>query len=375
MHKLLIAGLVLLLANSCKHRPGSENSFATNDTTFTINGTIAGLDTGAIIFIHRVDDNKVYDTVAVNKGAFQYSGKIPAAEVVSAYTCFVEGKDDLRADFLVENTKILLTAKLDSFDNAVISGSAAQTDFNAFKILTRPFDEKLNALEIAFKATKDKTVMDSIDNAYDALDSVRQGLVPKFVKEHQKSIASAYIITRTLLIQPKLAVIEPVFNSLDSAVKQSKFGKIIEEALAAIKRTSVGEIAPDFTMSDTTGKPVALASFKGKIIFLDFWASWCGPCRRENPNIVAAYAKFHSAKFDILGVSLDTKKDKWVEAIAKDKLAWNHVSDLKGWGNAAGKTYGIRSIPANLLLDKDGKILARNLYGAELEKKLTEVLK
>ena len=374
--RIFILSVVLLTAlSSCNQKPASGNLASNIDSTFVIHGTVAGLDTGAVIFIHRDDDNKVYDTVAVKKGAFEYTGKVPVAEGMVAYTCFIDGKDDTRIDLLVENGKMELTAKLDSFDNATVSGSVSQNDFNAFNQLTRPIDAKLNALEVAFKATKEKELMDSVDKAYDALDSVRQSLVPAFVKEHNKSIASAYIITRTLLIQPKIAVVEPVYNSLDSVVKNSKYGKVIEEELNAIKRTAVGEIAPDFTLNDTAGKPVALSSFKGKVIFLDFWASWCGPCRRENPNIVAAYAKFHSAKFDILGVSLDTKKGKWEDAIAKDNLTWNHVSDLKGWGNAAGKTYGIRSIPANLLLDKDGKILARNLYGADLEKKLAEVLK
>ena len=393
--RIFILSVVLLTAlSSCNQKPASGNLASNIDSTFVIHGTVAGLDTGAVIFIHRDDDNKVYDTVAVKKGAFEYTGKVPVAEGMVAYTCFIDGKDDTRIDLLVENGKMELTAKLDSFDNATVSGSVSQNDFNAFNQLTRPIDAKLNALEVAFKATKEKELMDSVDKAYDALDSVRQSLVPAFVKEHNKSIASAYIITRTLLIQPKIAVVEPVYNSLDSVVKNSKYGKVIEEELNAIKRTAVGEIAPDFTLNDTAvkktsvgqmapdftmndrdGKPVALSSLRGKFIFLDFWASWCGPCRRENPNIVAAYAKFHSAKFDILGVSLDTKKGKWEDAIAKDNLTWNHVSDLKGWGNAAGKTYGIRSIPANLLLDKDGKILARNLYGADLEKKLAEVLK
>ena len=128
-------------------------------------------------------------------------------------------------------------------------------------------------------------------------------------------------------------------------------------------------------MNDTSGKPVALSSFKGKVTLLDFWAAWCGPCRRENPNVVKAYAKFHAKGLEIFAVSLDKNHDKWVEAISKDKLAWTHVSDLKYWDNEAAKLFGVRAIPANFLLDKEGKIIARNLSGDELMKKLSEVVK
>ena len=127
-------------------------------------------------------------------------------------------------------------------------------------------------------------------------------------------------------------------------------------------------------MNDRDGKPFSLSSTRGKLILVDFWASWCGPCRRENPNVVKAYSKFHAKGFDVFGVSLDKDKDKWLEAIKKDNLTWNHVSDLKGWGNQAAKLYGIRAIPSNLLLDKQGKILAKNLRGEDLIKKLTEVI-
>ncbi len=375
MRFALLSVLTILLLASCNHKPRYEAGAYGNDSTFTVTGNISGIDTGRMIFLHRVGDDKVYDTAQIVKGAFKFSGKIPAEEGMSAYTCFIDGRNDDRTTVLIENAKMQFTAKADSFDNAIASGSVAQDDYNAFGKLTASIDSATNALGKAYSATSDKAVKDSLGKVYDQYDSILQTMVPAFVKAHNRSYGSAYIISRTLLVQPKLEVLEPVYNLLDSTIKQSKSGKLIAEVIDAVRKTSVGQMAPDFTMNDRDGKPVALSSLRGKFIFLDFWASWCGPCRRENPNIVAAYAKFHSSKFDILGVSLDSKKDKWEEAIAKDKLTWNHVSDLKGWGNGAAKTYGIRAIPANLLLDKDGKILARNLYGDDLEKKLAEVLK
>ena len=134
-----------------------------------------------------------------------------------------------------------------------------------------------------------------------------------------------------------------------------------------------GAEAPDFTMNTPEDQPLSLKDLRGKVLLIDFWASWCGPCRRENPNVVKAYNKYHEKGFDVLGVSLDKDKKRWLDAIEKDGLIWHHVSDLKGWANAAAQLYGVRSIPHTVLLDKDGKIIARNLRGAALEQKLAEI--
>ena len=142
-----------------------------------------------------------------------------------------------------------------------------------------------------------------------------------------------------------------------------------------MKLTAVGEIAPDFTQNDPDGKPVKLSDFRGKYVLVDFWASWCGPCRAENPNVVAAFNKYKGKNFTILGVSLDRERDPWLKAITDDKLTWTHVSDIKYWDNEVAKMYGVRSIPANFLLDKTGKIVGRNLRGDALEAALAKLVK
>ena len=134
-----------------------------------------------------------------------------------------------------------------------------------------------------------------------------------------------------------------------------------------------GGEAPDFTMNDREGRPVKLSDFRGKVMLVDFWASWCGPCRKENPHVVELYHHYHDKGFDVLGVSLDKTKEPWLAAIEKDGLVWNHVSDLQGWSNQAAHLYGVTSIPHTVLVGKDGKIIARNLRGEQLTAKLKEI--
>ena len=149
------------------------------------------------------------------------------------------------------------------------------------------------------------------------------------------------------------------------------------EKIEIAKKLGIGKVAPDFTQNDTLGNPVTLSSLRGKYVLVDFWASWCGPCRRENPNVVKAFQKFKDKGFHIIGVSLDQSnaKDKWIKAIHDDQLTWTQVSDLQFWKNAVAVEYGIQAIPQNYLLDPEGKIIAKNLSGDDLDKKLEEVMK
>ncbi|MOA09274.1 Thiol-disulfide oxidoreductase ResA [compost metagenome] len=170
-------------------------------------------------------------------------------------------------------------------------------------------------------------------------------------------------------------IAEPLFNNLSAVNKNTKTGIDFAKRLSTARATAVGAIAPEFTQIDSLGNSIKLSDFKGKYVLIDFWASWCGPCRAENPNVVKVYEKFKDKNFTILGISLDQKKGAWLKAINDDKLVWTQVSDLKSWENEVAKLYDIRSIPANLLLDKNGKIIAKNLRGEKLAEVLTQYIK
>ena len=196
-----------------------------------------------------------------------------------------------------------------------------------------------------------------------------------FVKENPSSLVSLYLTQEAVGNEMDAAKGEPMFVMLSPALQNSEEGKQLKERITIGKKTMVGVKAIDFSQPDMNGKMISLSSFKGKYVLVDFWASWCGPCRAESPNLVKAYSKYKEKNFEIFGVSLDQSKDKWLKAVNDDQYTWTQVSEVKGWETAVAQEYGIEGIPFNILVDPNGYIVARNLRGEALEKKLKEILK
>ena len=221
----------------------------------------------------------------------------------------------------------------------------------------------------ALYKNKDTAGMKKMEPLFDEVQADIKKEYLSYVNANPASPISVYVVSQYAGWDINPDEVEPLFNALPAAAKNYPSAKLLQEKIEVAKKTGVGRYAMDFTQNDTLGKPVSLSSFKGKYVLIDFWASWCGPCRAENPNVVNAFNKYKDKGFHVLGVSLDqpNAKDKWIKAIHDDNLTWTHVSDLQYWKNAVAIQYGIQAIPQNFLLDPEGKIIGKNLRGEALQ--------
>lgn len=305
------------------------------ENNLQLKGTV--VDTVAQYVYLQKFHNKMFttiDSVKVKDGNFSFKTKVKTPEL---YGLSVNTADSPLYVFLEKGT---ITVKLNPkkyYTNSVVEGSAAQDLFETYK--------KSKDIEIS-----------------------------KFITENPKSIVSAYVLYRNWSYRLTPEQITQNIALLDKSLQSTTYVKELKDLAVVLDGLAVGKKAPDFTEKDTEGKSVRLYENLKGYTLVDFWASWCGPCRRENPNIVAAYKEFHDKGFNVIAISLDKKKENWIKGIQDDKLTWTHLSDLLFWNSAVAKLYGVRAIPANYLVDSKGVIVAKNLHGEELQSTLKSLL-
>lgn len=331
--KKTIFGVLILLFVSCNQK---------SDTGFSLIGKTKGIENGTMIYLDNADSQNIdlIDSTTVENNSFIFNTKLSNSPLqVALWT------DDEHYRFLwLENNKMTFDASKSNFENAKVTGSDVEN-------LAQSLRKELESL------TEKKQRKREI----------------KFIKNHPNSIVSVEILSTYSTTFGKKETKE-LFNLLSEQNKKSKYGKIIDTYIKLNEEPKIGKQFIDFEMVDQNGKLQKLSDLKGKTIFLDFWASWCTPCRKENPNLVKTYNKFKSKGFEIFAVSLDKNKETWLKTIENDNLNWYHVNDLKGNGNKASLIYGVEGVPESFLIDQNGIIIARDLRGKELNEKLEELL-
>jgi len=350
---------------------------------FTITGDVKPFKNGDKIYLSYKENGKNYlDSTIVNNGYFKFNGSINSLGI--GYVC--RNDNPLTANILYDSINLfiepgdILVSTQDSLKNAAIEGTPLNKDNTELGLILRPLTKKLIAVSDKYDALTpqqqaDVTFTDPIKVATDAILKQMEPIKFAFIKSHPGSYVSLLTLDR-MVNHADLPLVADAYSSLSIANKTSALGKAIETTINSAKGSQIGVMASGFKLTTSTGKKVKLADFKGKYLLIDFWASWCLPCRQENPNVVTAFKKYNNKKFTVLSISIDSKtgRQAWLQAIKTDKLPWIQAIDHYNVAASVKNLYGVTTIPANVLVDPTGKIIAKNIKGFELHQTLASVL-
>jgi thiol-disulfide isomerase/thioredoxin len=371
MKKLIFIAGILLFTVSCNQLKDNE---------FLINGKIDGIADGKKVFIELPTEtgSTFKDTGVVNKGTFELKGTVEGMELA-----FIRVEEqEFNLPIILENGEIKAIINKDSIEKSSVTGTKNNDIFQKFNDDTKVISDKVSKFQkdnsqkmMEAQRSKDTVTINALRKQYIAYQEEMNVFSKKFIKENPNAYLSVLLLENFLMRKYlETSEITALYDKLADDVKKTKSGERIKTSLDAIKTVVIDKPAPLFSGPSPDGKTVSLKEVMGKVTIIDFWASWCAPCRAENPNVVALYNEFHSKGLNIIGVSLDKDAAKWKEAIAKDGLVWSHVSNLKFWEDPIAKQYNIQSIPATYILDAKGVIVAKDLRGDELKAKVQELL-
>ncbi|HWV69318.1 redoxin domain-containing protein [Chitinophaga sp.] len=338
-----------------------------------MDGTIKGENESSIVFKYYKDNEYRNDTVSIHNGKFTWLAEMQESQRVNA--TILPKREQL--SFFSDIGYLQLSVNTDSLPNFSLEGSDMQDEANRFYASTKELSPKQKEL---LQQLTDAPQEERFKIGEQLLSLARNRYtenVKKYVKEHPANLFSLQLVKDMAedISGPKYNIVYPLYTLLPEVSRGTPSGRRIAAMLPMMKRSAEGATIANLSQADSSGHEISLAGFKGKYVLIDFWASWCGPCRAENPNLLKAYNTFKSKDFTIVGISLDSDAGKWKKAIKEDKLPWTQLSDLKGRENAIAQYYNVRGIPWNILVDRDGKIVAKDLRGSELEKKLLEMIK
>lgn len=330
---------------------------------YTIKGHIDGAEGKKIYMYRNTGVSSPTDSTQIVNGKFTFTGKLEHPQQASIYM-----KNKASLSFFVDAGETNVFIKPDSVAYAKVAGGATQASYERYKKATAEISRRSDELFVALQ--KDGGKRDSLLGVFEKLQQQEYGVIlPAFIKQYPDSYVSLYKL-REMVRFSSLATLDSLAARLSPKLLTSAVGVALQQELATIRRVEPGQAALHFSSKTPEGKTISTADYKGSYLLVDFWASWCKPCRDENPELKRIYEKFSDKNFKILGVSFDKDSLAWTKAIADDGLTWDHVSDLRIWKNEAAGLYNIKAIPDNILIGPDGKIIAKTLHGKELEEKL-----
>jgi peroxiredoxin len=356
---------------------------------FSIDGTIKIQNAPSkVILYYTVNGKTTIDSTDMKDGVFTFKGQVD--EPIAAFLKFkkegpklkpgMRTKSDILS-FMLEPGTLRIISQNDSLQSAIVSGAEIADDMIKYVAAQKAIVEKSKVLLVPFYAAtaeqrKDMAFVEPFQKRMDELQTELSNVPLDFIRNNPNSFASLILYKQVVFKPADPTGTERIFNGLSARLRASTMGKTLQLQITADKVLAIGQQAPNFTQNDVNGKPVKLSDFKGKYVLLDFWASWCLPCRTENPWVKHMYERYKDKNFTVIGVSLDNpgQKEAWLKAIADDGLVWTNLSDLKGGENEVAKQYFVQAIPTNFLIGPDGNILGKNLRGNALTQKLVEIL-